>query len=482
LRGRPRRLVLAVAITLGCGEAKAPAGVQDMVVTPLTFSLARHDTLRLRTTIVNEVGDTLTGIAVTFHSNNTALVTVDGFGLVQSVGPLGSTSIAVTAAGLQKTAAVTVFGVPGVFTLTPTDTFMFQGGAVQLTATLLDTGGVVIPGATVTYTATGPVSVNASALVTSLGAAGEASVSASFPPYFVTARIHVLDTALAGRVTAVGHPAAVAVSRTGTALVTRELAVFLTRINLPSISAAAQIRVPRGLSAVAFDTTGNHAYALDPTGKVHVIDLASDLDADSFPTRGVPTADLVTHDNLQLLVATDADSVVRYDRVSLAEIGAFAVPAVVSTIVRHPLNPALLYLALPDSGLVLEYDVAGDSLRRRLALGGAPARLAVAPDGSELYAADRTAASVHVWDLVANTDLATIPVGVPPADIDVSPSGTRIWISARTAGQVKEIDQATRAIIRTVTTSGAPRGLAVSRLDGKAVVANDSGWVDVIKP
>ena len=459
-----------------------PSGVRDLTVTPQAFSLARHDTLRLRPVIVNEAGDTLTGIATDFHSNNTGVVTVDAFGLVRSVGPLGSTTITVTAAGIQRTVSATVFGVPGVFTLTPTDTFMFQGGAVQLTATLLDTGGIVIPGATVTYTATGPVSVNTTALVTSLGPAGEASVSANYPPYFVTARIHVLDTALAGRVGAVGHPAAVAVSRTGTALVTRELAVFLTRINLPSISAASQIRVPRGLSAVAFDTTGDHAYALDPTGKVHIIDLSSDLDVDSFPTRGLPTADLVTQDNLQLLVATSADSVVRYDRVSLAEIGAFAVPAVVSAIVRHPSNPALLYLALPDSGLVLEYDIAGDSVRRRLPLGGAPARLAVAPDGSELYAADRAVASVHVWNLVANTTLATIPVGVPPADIDVSPSGARIWISARTQGQVKEIDQATRTIVRTVTTSGAPRGLAVSRLDGKAVVANDSGWVDVIKP
>lgn len=453
-----------------------------MVVTPQSFSLARHDTVRLRTTIVNEVGDTLTGIAVTFHSNNPSIVTVDGFGLVQSVGPLGSTTITVSAAGLQRTVSATVFGVPGVFTLTPTDTFMFQGGAVQLTATLLDTGGIVIPGATVTYTATGPVSVNTTALVTSLGPAGEASVSANYPPYFVTARIHVLDTALAGRVTAVGHPAAVSVSSAGTALITRELAVFLTRINLPSISVASQIRVPRGLSAVAFDTTGNQAYALDPTGKVHVIDLGTDLDVDSFPTEGAPTAEVVTHDNLQLLVATAADSVIRYDRASLAEIGAFAVPAVVSAIVRHPSNPSWLYLALPDSGIVLEYDIAGDSLRRRLPLGGAPARVAIAPDGSALYAADRTAASVHVWDLVANADVATIPVGVPPADIDVSPTGTRIWVTARTAGQVKEIDQATRTVVRTVTTSGAPRGLAVSRLDGKAVVANDSGWVDVIKP
>lgn len=77
---------------------------------------------------------------------------------------------------------------------------------------------------------------------------------------------------------------------------------------------------------------------------------------------------------------------------------------------------------------------------------------------------------------------ANLSLGVAVADIAVSPNGARIWVSARTQGQVKEIDKATRAVVRIITTSGAPRGVAISPLDGTAVVANDSGWVDVIKP
>jgi DNA-binding beta-propeller fold protein YncE len=44
------------------------------------------------------------------------------------------------------------------------------------------------------------------------------------------------------------------------------------------------------------------------------------------------------------------------------------------------------------------------------------------------------------------------------------------------------IDRATRLVVRSVTTGGAPRALAVSPVDSTVVVANDSGWVDVIKP
>jgi DNA-binding beta-propeller fold protein YncE len=471
-------------VSLTCSPAETDAGAADFAVTPESFSLPRRDTLRLHTVAVDQFGDTLTGIPVLFHSNDTAIATVDAFGLVRAGANLGSTSITavLTRSTLQKTANVSVFAVPGVFTLSPTDTFLFQGGAVQLAATARDTGGIPIPGAAVTYTTTGPIAVNGTALVTSLGPAGEASVTGRFDPYILTSRIHVLDTALAGnRVSAVGHAAAAAVSRSGIALVTRTLAVFLTRINLPSL-ASSQFRVPLGLSAVVFDTTGAHAYALDPSGKVQIIDVATNVAADSFTTTGTPTAEVVTADNLQILVASSVDSVVRYGRASLARLGAFAVPASVTAMVRHPMNAALIYLALPDSGLVLEYDLAGDSIRRRLPLGAAPARLAVAVDGSELYASDRSAATVQVWDLTANTAVTTIPVGVAAADIAVSPNGARIWVSARTQGQVKEIDKATRAIVRIITTSGAPRGVAISPLDGTAVVANDSGWVDVIKP
>lgn len=482
---RASGLLVAVGIaTLNCSPAQTDAGAVDFFVTPMNLSMALRDTLRLHTAAVNEVGDTLTGVPVTFHSNDTTIVSVDAFGLVRSAGATGSTTITVvlTRSSLQKTVNVSVFAVPGTLTISPIDTFLFQSGALQLTTTARDTGGIVLPGAVVTYTPAGPISVSPTGLVTSLGAAGEASVTGAFGLFVVTSRIHVLDTALAGgRISAVGHAAAVAVSRGAVALVTRTLAVFLTRIDLPGRTAS-QIRVPLGLLAVTFDTIGGHAYALDPTGKVQLIDLGTNTNADSVVTNGVPTAEVVTGDNAQLLVATDIDSVTRYDRATLARIGAFAVPARVSAIVRHPLNAAFVYLALPDSGLVIEYDVAGDSVHRRVPLGGAPTRLAVAVDASELYANDRTGATVHVWNLIANTDVTTIPAGVPIDDIAVSPNGARIWISARAQGLVEEIDKATHTIVRTVTTSGAPRGLAVSPLDGTAVVANDSGWVDVVKP
>jgi hypothetical protein len=481
IRFAPRLGAVLLLATFGCGGATVPSGIKELDVSPTDGALARHDTLRIHTTVLNYQNEVLTGIAVGFQSNNTALVSVDAFGLVHSLGPLGSTTITVSAAGLTRTVNVTVFGVPGVFTLTPTDTFIFQDGAVQLTATLLDSGGIVIPGAAVTYTATGPVSVNTTGLVTSLGPAGEARVTATYQPYVVACNVHVIDTALLGRVQAVGHPAAAAVSRTGIALVTRQLAVFLTRITLPAITATT-IRVPIGLSGVTFDTTGARAFTLDPRGRVESVDPGAGQLVDSFPVTGVPADAVVSLDDHYLFVATDVDSLFRYDRATLARLGAFGIPARPAGMTRHPANVTLVYIALPDSGLVLEYDVAGDSVRRRLPLGGAPTRIVIAPNGTELYAADRTAGAVHFWDLINNADLASVPVGTAPDDVGRSPDGSLVWVSARGLGRVMAIDRATRTIVRTIVTSGAPRGLAVSPVDGSVVVANDSGWVDVVKP
>jgi DNA-binding beta-propeller fold protein YncE len=461
---------------LGCAS-KPPAGVYDLLVSPRTVTLARHDTLRLQTLVVNDVGDSLTGVAVRFHSGDASIVTVDPFGLIRSVGPLGHTTIDVTAAGILRTVDVTVVGVPGT-----ADTFIFQRDQVQLVITVLDSGGIVIPGASVALAASGPISIDQAALVTSLGPAGEGRVSATYNGYLKFSNVHVLDTALAGRVTAAGHPDAVGMSRTGTALISRDVSVLMVRLDLPAVSITSQIVVPWGLSAIVFDTTGTRAYALDPVGKVHVIDLATNTDIDSFPTAGVPTALAVSRDNQSLFVATSVDSLFRYDRTTAARSGASGLPWHVSAIGPHPTDAALLYLAIPDSGLVLEYDVAGDSIRRRLSLGGRPVRIALAPDGTALYAGDTQANALAVWDLAADTSIAAIPLGAAPADLGLDASGSRIWVSLRTVGRVTAIDRVSRSIVRTVSVGGAPRGLGVSPVDGRVVAANDSGWVDVIKP
>lgn len=482
------RIRLAIASVVGglllaaCGEAQAPRGIADLTVTPQAIELARHDTVRLNTVVVNEAGEPLSGVAVTFRSNNSALVSVDVFGLVRSLGPLGGTTIAATAAGIQRTVSVTVIGIPGVFTLVPTDTSIRQGGSVQLTATLLDSGGIVIPGATVDFSATGPVTVSNSGLVTSVGPPGEAIVRAIFLPYVIFSHVHVIDSTLLGRVSAVGHPAGVAISRIGTALVTRELAVFLSRLDLPAISVTSQIRVHHGLSAVTFDTTGTRAYVVDPVfGQIGVIDVSTNQQVDSILLTGIPTATVVSRDNQSLFVATSLDTLYRFDRTTKVVTGRFGLPWHVSAMVRHPSNGALLYLALPDSGLVIEFDAAGDSVRRRLPLGGAPSTLAVSPDGTELYAGDIASQAVHFWDVAGNADITSVPVGAAPGGIGVTPDATLIWVSLRSLGLIKALDRTSRTVLRTLNPGGAPRGLGISPIDGTVVVANDSGWIDVMR-
>ena len=189
----------------------------------------------------------------------------------------------------------------------------------------------------------------------------------------------------------------------------------------------------------------------------------------------------VSADNQFLFVATDVDTLYRYTRSTATRVGAFPLPGRVTSLIRHPSNGNLLYIALPDSSMVVEYDIPGDSVRRRLLLGGSPSRLAIAPDGTELFAGDAAAKAVHVWDLPANTDLTSIPLGAAPSGVGITPDGTHLWVSLQTLGLLLELDRASRTVLRTINVRGAPRGLGVSPVDGSVVVSNDSGWVDVAK-
>jgi len=155
------------------------APVSALSVAPTAVTILAGATAQLQATTTDSLGNVLTGRAVTWASNNSA-VTVNGNGLVTGAGS-GSATITATSEGKSGTATVTVTTVPvASVTVTPASANLQTGQTVQLTATARDASGNPLSGRVMTWTSTNTsiATVNGSGLVSGAGA-GSATITAT---------------------------------------------------------------------------------------------------------------------------------------------------------------------------------------------------------------------------------------------------------------------------------------------------------------
>src|SRR5438046_7755615 len=167
----------ACAIVGGCSSTSGP-NVTHLLVSPDAVRLVRFDSLQLSVSPLDEGGRLITGVAVSFASNDTTIVRVSNLGRVRSVGPLGSTTVAVTGGGTTTLVEATVYNFPAAIVVSPQDTAIRQKGAVQLTATVVDNTGTPVPGQSVSFVTgnAGIASVSPTGLVTSAGPVGAVTI------------------------------------------------------------------------------------------------------------------------------------------------------------------------------------------------------------------------------------------------------------------------------------------------------------------
>src|SRR2546426_951023 len=172
------------------------APVAAVTVSPAAPTVQVGQTAQLTATPKDANGTPLSGRAVTWASNNTAVAMVNGSGLVTAVAT-GAAAITAASEGQSGTAVVTVSNVPvASVTVTPASASVQQGATVQLTATPRDASGNPLTGraigwsssdntiATVSSTGlvTGVVAGAVTITATSEGQSGTASITVSGVP------------------------------------------------------------------------------------------------------------------------------------------------------------------------------------------------------------------------------------------------------------------------------------------------------------
>jgi YVTN family beta-propeller protein len=141
----------------------------------------------------------------------------------------------------------------------------------------------------------------------------------------------------------------------------------------------------------------------------------------------------------------------------------------------------------PDQPLQIAASVPIPAVAGQIPAGNTPGYVAIAPNGTFAYVANRAAGVVTVVDTAIDKVVATIPIpDGPPQYLAFAPDGTRLYVSIfndpdRSINRVAVLDTQTNTVLTTIKVGSRPYALAV-RPDGRELYVpnHDSGTVSVI--
>jgi DNA-binding beta-propeller fold protein YncE len=196
--------------------------------------------------------------------------------------------------------------------------------------------------------------------------------------------------------------------------------------------------------------------------------------------EGDPLGAVVSPDGRTLYVTTNLD---RLFVIAVAGdcgrvIRSVSLPHACTEIAIHP-GGQRIYAPAWRAGVLVELDARTLTVVRRWELGGVPFGSVVTADGLRLYCGNEKG-----WlDVVhLTTGKATRRhFGTPLEEIALTPDQAFLYLSLRTAGRVEIIDAHTLETVSTLETGGMPRHIAFDRIGRLAVIANQTGWVDLVR-
>jgi YVTN family beta-propeller protein len=276
-----------------------------------------------------------------------------------------------------------------------------------------------------------------------------------------------------------GGPWGVGMSSRGSVFVTQAAATFVTRVAVDSDTVAQSYAVGSGPYDASFNAAETKLYVTTLyDGMVRALNPATGTVIDSISAPPEPVRVLLGRGETKLYV-TQADG-----RLQVFNPTTHALDTTL-TLGGVPLNDIALsrsgtrlYVS-SVGGTVTEVNTSTDAVTRSYTPGGKPQDLIVSPGDSILYVANE-GGWVEVWNIMAWTRRDSIPV--PGAfGLTLTPDGSQLWVTATSTGQVIVIDCATRTVKKLVPVLGAPRHIVITPDGSTAVVANEAGYVQIIR-
>ena len=295
---------------------------------------------------------------------------------------------------------------------------------------------------------------------------------------------HRVVQTISERVAVGGAPFDVAFAASGEALVTRAHAAAVDVLQFNPMRVARTIPVgpvparviPNGNALnggqLAFVTT-QFAEA------VGVIDLQRGQRIASIAVPGHPLGAVLSPDGQILYVTTNQDRLLAISTLQRTVVGMTAIPLGIPQLVTDPSGRWVL-VSCWRAGVVVEVEAATMKITRRFEVGGIVQDVVVSPDGQMLYAANESGwlDAIH---LPSGRRTATVEFGTPALGLALSPDAMHLYVGLLGAGKVLVLQRQGLVERASIPTGGRPR-LIANAPDGNAIlVANEDGWVDLVR-
>jgi DNA-binding beta-propeller fold protein YncE len=389
--------------------------------------------------------------------------------------------------------------------VTPAKLTLGLGMSRQLSAAVVDEGGVPLPGATLRFLSTDPsrASVTGEGVVTYAGV-GDAEIRVSSNdlltviPYTGLRAGHPLGskttwTRLPGDGKGDG-PFGAAVDGQGDVFISQTNSGRVASILYPATDFTTQ-ELGGSPTSIALVTGG--IAVVTPTGpdtnQASVIDLLSGRILAQVSLLVSAFSAITSRDSQTVYLGTNDGRVLALDAVSSQVVGSIDLGVPKSRANHLALNPAgtLLYASSFTTGSISEIDLASGQPVRIFIVGGQPQGIALSLDGTELYVANEAGTGeIDIYDLVGDTLETSIPSGATssiggPFGLALSPDGATVYVGVITnegPGLIHVINAASRTIEQTITSCGStPRQIAFGFSGGLAVIANEDGCVNFVE-
>jgi len=297
---------------------------------------------------------------------------------------------------------------------------------------------------------------------------------------------HRVVQSISERVMIDGYPFDVAPTATGEALVTRPHSAAVELLAFNPLRAVGTIRVGAGPTRViptarnAAGQNGHIAYVTTQFSEaVAVVDTHRRQQIGSIPVPGHALGAVMAPDAHILYVTTNQDRLVAISTTQHVVVGTAPIPWGSPQITVHPSGRWLL-VSCWRAGVIVEVDTSTLGITRRFEVGGIVQDVAVSADGQSLYAANE-GGWLDAIHLPSGRRTATIELGTPALGLGLSPDQSHLFVGLLSAGRVLVLQRQGLVERAAIATGGRCRLIAPHPSGESVLVANEAGWVDLLR-